>query len=168
MFDLIIQQEIFCWDIWLPLSRFKKKIEKKKASYCIDSECLLFNYGLLFLFHLDSTFQSSKQVPNLKMFKNEPSQPNKGCIQQKSSPNRTPAWDLDPPPLAFSPLAISPDLAWPSKARPGEAETGPGSGGFEDVWKCHPVVRVCSTNICHALSSPKVWRKVPKVRHWLS
>lgn len=98
MFDLIIQQEIFCWDFWLPLSRFKKKIEKKKASYCIDSECLLFNYGLLFLFHLDSTFQSSKQVPNLKMFKNEPSQPNKGCIQQKSSPNRTPAWDLDPPP----------------------------------------------------------------------
>lgn len=58
-------------------------------------------------------------------------------------------------------------LAWPSKARPGEAKTGPGSGGFKDVLEMSSR-RVCSTNICHALSSPKVWRKVPKVRHWLS
>ena len=66
------------------------------------------------------------QVPNLKIFKNEPSQPNKGCIQQKSSPNRTPAWDLDPPPpgvFAAGHLPrISPDPRRPDlvKQKPGQ------------------------------------------------
>ena len=58
----------------------------------------------------------------------------------------------------------------PDPRRPGLVEQKPGQEVVVSkmFWKCHPVVRVCSTNICHALSSPKVKRKVLKVRHWLS